>query len=184
MPPQGHRAGAYPVPTLERLPYTYPRAGWWPSRGRPKGHRVGGKGGAGVGELGIRLSRPTHVSTNNSYNEREMHRNASKRKRENGKQGSKRRKSKKRKKTHSSISTCPTYTPCHPYTYPIPNLYLTYPIPTLYPPPIYERLDVCLSNLTLTRWPTRRPPTHMAYPVPTLELRKIRCRLPYTYPTP
>ena len=24
MPPQGHRAGAYPVPTLERLPYTYP----------------------------------------------------------------------------------------------------------------------------------------------------------------
>ena len=44
-PPQGPRAGAYPVPTLERLPYTYPRAGWWPSRGRPKGPPGGRKGG-------------------------------------------------------------------------------------------------------------------------------------------
>ena len=111
MPPQGHRAGAYPVPTLERAR--------GPVEGGPRGHPVGGKEGAGVGELGIRLSRSTHVGTNNSYNDRKMHRNASKRKRENGEKGSKKRKSKKRKKTHSSISTCPNL-------YTMPPLYLPY----------------------------------------------------------
>ena len=106
-----------------------------------------------------------------------------------GKKGVKRERVRKGRKHTLLFPPAPTYTPCPPYTYPIPNLPYTYPIPNLpytypVPAPIYERLDVCLSNLTLTRWPTRRPPTRMAYPVPTLELRKIRCRLPYTYPTP